>query len=203
MIIFKAVQASPECSQELWRHPLKIIVPGPLLVAFLVPWLGGLGACASISSGTTQSINVNSTPDEADCVLSREGKEIATVRTPGPVRISRASKPIRVVCNKTGYNAGESALDAQFEAATMGNLILGGVVGLAVDAASGASQRYPSFVSVTLTPAAGTAPAAAATPEPSPASAAPAAVARGAASPAPETGLSPIAPATGLSRSRL
>lgn len=166
----------------------------------------GVAGCASITSGTTQSINISSTPDEADCVLFREGKQIATVRTPAPVTVSRTSKAIRVVCNKPGYNAGESALDAQMEAATMGNLILGGAVGLVVDAASGASQRYPGFVTVGLTPVGGmpaSAPATAAGPAAPTSATGPAQRAPGLASEPVIEAPSPVEPAAGQSRSRL
>ncbi len=192
-----------------------------LLLLLAVAAAATTSACASITSGTTQSINVNSNPDEADCTLTREGKDIATVKTPGPVKISRESRSIRVVCRKEGYNAGEAALDAQMESAFFGNLILGGVVGLAVDAASGAYQRYPAFVMVALTPLSGVqpppptmaTPAARPVPAPAPTAvalpAAPAApratpvVATEGEAPAPVAPAAPIAPASGMSRSRL
>jgi hypothetical protein len=117
--------------------------------------LAAAGGCAAITTGTSQAINVNSDPGEADCTLTREGRQLGTVKTPGPVKVQRESKTIQVVCRKEGYRDGETTMDARFETATLGNLILGGVVGLAVDAASGANQRYDGFVMVHLTPLAG------------------------------------------------
>jgi hypothetical protein len=169
--------------------------------------LGAAGGCASITNGTSQSINVNSDPGEADCTLTRDGRELATVKTPSPVKVKRESKTIHVVCKKEGYRDGETSMDARFETATLGNLILGGVVGLAVDAASGAYQRYDEFVMVHLSPLPPTAAAIQPATTPAPVTPArPAAVAssRPVASTAGEgSAPAPIAPGSGLSRSRL
>jgi hypothetical protein len=168
--------------------------------------LGAAGGCASITSGTSQAINVNSEPGEADCTLTRDGRELGTVRTPGPVKVKRESRTIHVVCKKEGYKDGETSMDARFETATLGNLIVGGVVGLAVDAASGAYQRYDGFVMVHLVPL----PPGAAVAQPTipPAPAAPPTAAAAASRPVASTAgegpaPAPIAPGSGLSRSRL
>ena len=167
--------------------------------------LGAAGGCASITNGTSQSINVNSDPGEADCTLTRDGRELATVKTPAPVKVKRESRTIHVLCKKEGFRDGETSMDARFETATLGNLILGGVVGLAVDAASGAYQRYDGFVMVHLTPVSPT--AAATQPAPAPATPAPPAAAASSRSVASTAGEgsapAPIAPGSGLSRSRL
>jgi hypothetical protein len=167
--------------------------------------LGAAGGCASITNGTSQSINVNSDPGEADCTLTRDGRELATVKTPAPVKVKRESRTIHVLCKKEGFRDGETSMDARFETATLGNLILGGVVGLAVDAASGAYQRYDGFVMVHLTPLSPTAAATQPAPAPAtPASPAAAAASRPVASTASEgSAPAPIAPGSGLSRSRL
>jgi hypothetical protein len=186
------------------------LVAGRLLRQFILAGAGlvllaATGGCASITNGTSQSINVNSDPGEADCTLTRDGRELATIKTPAPVKVKRESRTIHVLCRKEGFRDGETTMDARFETATLGNLILGGVVGLAVDAASGAYQRYDGFVMVHLTPLPPT--AAATQPAPAPAtSALPAAAAssRPVASTAGEgSAPAPIAPGSGLSRSRL
>jgi hypothetical protein len=170
--------------------------------------LGAAGGCASITSGTSQSINVNSEPGEADCTLTRDGRELGTVRTPGPVKVKRESKSIHIVCKKEGYKDGETSMDARFETATLGNLIVGGVVGLAVDAASGAYQRYDGFVMVHLAPLPPGAAVAQPTTPPAPAPPPPIAAAAAASRPVASTAgegpaPAPIAPSSGLSRSRL
>jgi hypothetical protein len=188
------------------------LAAGRLLRQFILAGAGlvllaATGGCASITNGTSQSINVNSDPGEADCTLTRDGRELATVKTPAPVKVKRESRTIQVVCKKEGFRDGETTMDARFETATLGNLILGGVVGLAVDAASGAYQRYDGFVMVHLTPSSPAAAVAQPATMPAPATPVPTAAAassRPVASTAGE-GLAPapIAAGSGLSRSRL
>jgi hypothetical protein len=200
-------------SRTIWVAALiaRRLVAGRVLRQFILAGaglvlLGAAGGCASITSGTSQAINVNSEPAEADCTLTRDGRELGTIRTPGPVKVKRESKTIHVVCKKDGYKDGETSMDARFETATLGNLIVGGVVGLAVDAASGAYQRYDGFVMVHLAPLPPAAAVARPTIPPAPAAAptAAAAASRPVASTAGEgPAPAPIAPGSGLSRSRL
>ena len=116
-----------------------------------------LPSCASIVSGTSQTIQVTSTPTGAECTLNRkettEGQEIqiATVpTTPGQVYISKTKFPITVQCNKSGYTQGVSYLESGNEGSTLGNIILGGGIGWAVDSARGADNKYAEFINVPL-----------------------------------------------------
>ncbi len=113
------------------------------------------GGCASISTGTSQAINVDSSPTEADCTLTREGQHLGTIKTPGPVTVKRDSRTIHIVCTKEGYEEGKVVLNSRFESATMGNLLVGGAIGLMVDSASGASNKYDAQVTVPLVPRGG------------------------------------------------
>lgn len=82
---------------------------------------------------------------------------------------------LTVSCKKDGYPGGEVLARSHFGGATAGNVILGGVVGLGVDAASGANFYYDNSIMVDLG-------------LPSTASAAPAAVAPVASAPAAVSG---------------
>jgi hypothetical protein len=85
--------------------------------------------------------------------MERGGAPIGTVSaTPGNVTISRASGEISVRCERRGYQPGTVAMRASTEPMTHGNAFIGGLVGIAIDAASGAIMRYPGSVHVTLTP---------------------------------------------------
>lgn len=110
------------------------------------------GGCASIVKGTTQEISVNSDPDGADCVLTREGQPLGTVKTPGQVKVSRDSRLIHVDCAKEGYANNREYMNARYETMSAGNIILGGIVGVAIDQATGASNRYDTYVLVRLEP---------------------------------------------------
>ena len=120
---------------------------------WLVPSAALLGACASIVEGTDQSIAVSSHPSGAICVLEREGGQIAAVNpTPGTVRVEKSTEDISVRCSKPGYQDSIGILVSELEGMTAGNLIFGGVTGLAVDAGSGAMHYYPSSITVNLSP---------------------------------------------------
>ena len=123
-----------------------------LFLTTLVAVLGLLaGGCATMTTGTTQGINVDSEPRDADCTLSRDGVDLGTVRTPAPITIRRHSSTVHVTCRKEGYEDSRVVMNARFETSSAGNLILGGVVGVIVDAASGANSRYDPYVMVRLT----------------------------------------------------
>ena len=123
----------------------------------LLSVLGAVGlatavaGCASVTSGTTQVIAVNSDPVGADCTLTREGQSLGTVKTLGPVTVKRDSRTIHVSCSMPGYEDGKVVLNSRYETATMGNMILGGAIGMMVDASTGASNRYDALVTVPLT----------------------------------------------------
>jgi hypothetical protein len=44
------------------------------------------------------------------------------------------------------------SVSSEFQAATFGNILLGGIIGVAVDAASGAMNKYPEQVSFVMVP---------------------------------------------------
>ncbi len=112
------------------------------------------GACATIVGGTTQEVLVQSEPSGAGCAIDRNGASIGVVAsTPGKVILSRSKETAIVSCSKDGYEKSQEALVSSFTGATLGNILVGGLVGVAVDAASGANNKYPERVTVVLTPA--------------------------------------------------
>ena len=127
-----------------------------------------VSGCASIIKGTTQSIAVTTSPvGGADCVLkSKEGSW--PVVTPGTVKVSKTKEDIMIHCAKAGYQDTDATIPSNFQGWTLGNLILGGVIGIGVDAATGAMNEYPNAFNVVLTPAAGGGGAPATAPAPAP-----------------------------------
>ena len=113
----------------------------------------GLGACASIVEGTSQEIAVNTQPPGASCDLMRDGVVIGMVaNTPGRVTIKKNKQNINVVCKKEGFQQATQSNKSDFAGATVGNVLLGGLVGVAIDAASGASNKYDPEVNIVLQP---------------------------------------------------
>jgi uncharacterized protein YceK len=112
-----------------------------------------MSGCASIISGTDQTISVNTVPPGASCKLLREGTVIGEVsNTPGGVVVEKTKHDITVECAKEGYLPATATLDSGIEGSTFGNIVLGGVIGWGIDSASGADNEYPEHVDVTLVP---------------------------------------------------
>src|SRR5260221_12945167 len=107
-----------------------------------------LSGCASIVEGTTQSIAVTSPPtDGAKCVLkSSEGTYYVT--TPGNATVHKTKNDLDVECDKDGFQHASLKVPAKFGAATVGNVLAGGIIGIGVDAATGANYSYPTAISV-------------------------------------------------------
>ncbi len=123
-----------------------------LLAGLLLPLTG----CASIVEGTTENVAVTTPPAEgAKCVLtSSEGTYYVT--TPGNALVHKTKNDLNVECDKDGFQHASLKVPAKFGATTAGNILAGGLVGITVDAATGANYSYPQAVAVpmTATPAA-------------------------------------------------
>jgi hypothetical protein len=110
----------------------------------------GLAGCATIIEGTTQPVSVATTPESgAQCTL-KNSEGIWYVTSPGSTTVHKTKHDLTVSCKKDGYPGGEVVALSHFGGATAGNVILGGVVGLGVDAASGANFYYDNSITVDL-----------------------------------------------------
>jgi hypothetical protein len=86
-------------------------------------------------------------------MLRREGANIGAVNpTPGSARVSKSRHDITVSCERADYEGSSSTVAAGFQAMTLGNVLIGGVIGIAADLASGAAITYPDSVKVVLWP---------------------------------------------------
>jgi hypothetical protein len=117
-----------------------------------------LSACASITQGTTQSIAISTPPvTGAQCALnSSQGNWVVT--SPGIATVKKSRSDIEVRCNKEGYQDAAAVIPSDFEGWTVGNVIFGGIIGLGVDAATGAMNEYPNTFQVPMVPAGQQAP---------------------------------------------
>lgn len=125
----------------------------PLLAGLAAASLALLGGCATVVSGTTQTIGINTDPQGADCQFSRKGVLVGRVNpTPGTVQVSKDYENVAVLCRKDDFDDTAGVIGSEFQAMTLGNILLGGIIGVVVDAASGAMMKYPESVSFTLVP---------------------------------------------------
>ena len=120
-----------------------------VVVALLAIQVSG---CASIIKGSTAAINVTSPPvTGANCVLS-SSQGNWQLSTPASVTVERSKEDIQVRCTKEGYQDATAIIPSNFEGWTVGNLIFGGIIGVGVDAATGAMNDYPNAFQVPMTP---------------------------------------------------
>jgi hypothetical protein len=66
--------------------------------------------------------------------------------------MARGNAPLIITCTKPGYKSATVEIDEKLAGATMGNVILGGGIGIIFDASSGAAQRYPDKVVIWMEP---------------------------------------------------
>jgi hypothetical protein len=116
-----------------------------------------LGGCASVTRGTTENISIASTPSGAQADIV--GLEVPTSCVTPCVVQAKRSADITITINKEGYEPQVIPLTKDISggggAGFAGNLLLGGVVGMGVDAATGAALDHkPNPVMVTLQPVA-------------------------------------------------
>ena len=121
-----------------------------------------LGGCASVARGTTENISIASTPAGAEATIS--GLDVPTAcMTPCSVVVKR-NADISVAFQKEGYAPQIVPLTKEIQstgaAGFAGNVLIGGLVGMGVDAYTGAATDHkPNPVTVTLEPLAPPSPA--------------------------------------------
>ena len=130
-------------------------MPSALTLAVVFALAGAMASgCATVTTGPRQTLRVTTQPPGASCKITREATQLGVVDpTPGTVDIEKGSTGIWIACGKAGHLPASAEAAAQFQGMTFGNVLLGGLVGLAVDAASGAMFFYPDSVHVVLVPA--------------------------------------------------
>lgn len=73
-------------------------------------------------------------------------------KTPGTVTVTRNAASIDVQCSLADHQPATELITPQFNNATIGNLLIGGVIGVMVDASSGSNFDYATHVYLKLPP---------------------------------------------------
>lgn len=108
--------------------------------------LSSVTSCCSLLNGHSQDVNIAASP--AGARLYVDGVDKGTV--PQAVSVSRTgSHTIRI--EAPGYAPYETKLNSSCSGWALGNLLLGGIIGLAIDFATGSIWVYDD-VNATLTP---------------------------------------------------
>lgn len=123
-----------------------VMIAGVLAAGVLV------SGCATITRGTSQKFNIESTPAQAEVTLSN-GQQCIT-----PCKLKLKRKPgFTATVKKPGYKTQTVTVDSKLGGggivAGAGNVILGGVVGGIVDGTNGSMNNLsPNPLQVTLVP---------------------------------------------------
>src|ERR1051325_10626525 len=112
----------------------------------------GLGGCASVTRGWNEQIQITSQPEGADVRTSLS----QACTTPCTLTVSRKDE-FSVSYAKPGYQPQTVQVGTRVAGAGVagfaGNVLVGGIVGMGVDAASGATlEHYPNPVVAVLQP---------------------------------------------------
>ena len=110
-----------------------------------------LSACASIVSDNDTMTDIQTEPEVARRELS--GQDLKRViHTPHGIELPSSAAPVTVICEAKGYRKTTVKLDTSTDGWIFGNILFGGVVGIALDAPRGAGQRYPKGITLVLEP---------------------------------------------------
>lgn len=114
-----------------------------------------MGGCASVTRGTTENLSIVSTPPGAEATITGLDVPTACV-TPCAVVVKR-NADVSVSIQKDGYEPQVVQLTKEIPATGAagfaGNVLIGGLVGMGVDAVTGAATDHkPNPVAVTLQP---------------------------------------------------
>jgi len=110
-----------------------------------------MAGCATIVSGTTQKVSVTSQPSGADAKVDGN----MSAKTPATFTLDRKNDHTLEI-SKEGYKTATILFKKTFNGMTTGNILIGGIIGTGIDAASGSMNKLiPERVDVVLEPGTG------------------------------------------------
>ena len=108
-----------------------------------------MSGCATLIHGTMQTVEIVTTPAGATATILPEG---SVVTTPGTVELER-KKAHTVFVELDGYCREVVYIDRITSNAIHGNILIGGMIGLSIDASNGAAYTLtPDAFNITLRP---------------------------------------------------
>lgn len=107
-----------------------------MMKVFLIAAVASLSGCATIISGTHQEVKINSIPTGAAVMVDGAPRGV----TPVVLRLKRRPSHT-LTLQKIGYQPQSCIINSGFNGWFLGNILLGGVIGMAVDGIDGASSK--------------------------------------------------------------
>lgn len=108
--------------------------------------------CASITGSKNQPVSVTAICEAeqvqgASCTVTND-KSVSYATTPGTAFVQKSMGDLSVTCIKDKMNSNPSIVRSSSNANIWGNILLGGPIGAAIDAGTGAGFDYPVAVNV-------------------------------------------------------
>jgi PEGA domain len=102
--------------------------------------------CATIVNGTKQPVAFSSTPEGAEVFVNGSARGV----TPTTIELPRSTSSANVVFKKVGYQDTSENLHSSISGYYFLNILLGGVIGLVLDAVDGAWFSYDDSIVASL-----------------------------------------------------
>ena len=111
--------------------------------------------CASVTTGTTQGVTLEVTKPDGEIVqgarcVAENDRATIRFRSGEKVKIRRAESNLNVTCSSDGFPDAEGTLVSSGNYVGLGNILVGGLVGMTVDAITDADKKYPDWVRLVL-----------------------------------------------------
>lgn len=125
-----------------------------IAAALLLP----MGACATVTKGTDDTVNLITDPPGATATITDVTGKLAPVTCTTPCRIElNRKRTYGVAFEMDGFEVAEGMLEPKLSgdgaAGMAGNILIGGIIGAGVDAATGAmNDLKPNPLAATLVP---------------------------------------------------
>ncbi|RZL90436.1 MAG: hypothetical protein EOP82_15605 [Variovorax sp.] len=113
--------------------------------------LSALTGCASVTHSTTQSVKVETltqagkTIEGAECRLSNDKGDAFTLSGQS-VPVRRSGGNLTIHCTQAGHPPAAGQAVSRVNAGMVGNVIVGGAIGAAIDVGTGAGFNYPNWM---------------------------------------------------------
>ncbi|MDR0969594.1 MAG: hypothetical protein LBM67_03555 [Lentimicrobiaceae bacterium] len=102
-----------------------------------------LSSCASILSGTKAKVQFDDHKVKR-VDLTVDGEKHPNMNLPATVKVRRGFKDSKVIAEAEGYDPSTIDIHKNFNATTLVNILIGGIFGIAIDAATGAMMKPSS-----------------------------------------------------------
>lgn len=110
-----------------------------------------LTGCASVTHGTQQSVKIETlteagkTVEGAQCTLTNDRNGIV-MRSGESVSVRRSGALLNIECTQPGLAPATGQAISRVNTGMVGNILIGGVLGAAIDSGTGAGFNYPSWM---------------------------------------------------------